>query len=157
MGLDDLAGGTAALWRAFLAAPDTPVDARFYDVMSIGPTPTSADAGARLILSGAKTATSALIEDLGDIGPPPIGSYSIVLDGRGRAVCVVRTVALTLCRFRDIDAAFARAYGEWDGTLATWRRKVGAYYAARATVLGIDWSEDGELLCERFTVVHRGR
>ncbi|MEM9783386.1 MAG: ASCH domain-containing protein [Pseudomonadota bacterium] len=152
---DDLAGGTAALWRAFLAAPETPVDARFYDVLSIGDTPAAADAGARLILSGAKTATSALLADLGDAGPPPIGSYSIVLDGRGRGICVVRTLALALRRFSQIDARFARAYGECDGTLATWRRNMGAFYAARAAVLGLDWNEESELVCETFTVVFR--
>ncbi|MEM6677628.1 MAG: ASCH domain-containing protein [Pseudomonadota bacterium] len=154
--IGDLAGSTAALWRGFMALSTTPVDARFYDVMRIGDTAGSADLGAAAILSGRKTATSALPEDFAaDLGPPPIGSFSVVLDGGGAAVCVVRTVALSLCRFDALDAGFARDYGEWDGSLETLRRELGAHYGARAAALGLDWHEEREILCEWFEVVHR--
>ncbi|MEL6482536.1 MAG: ASCH domain-containing protein [Pseudomonadota bacterium] len=156
MRLDELTDGTEALWRSFMALPETPVDARFYDVMRVGESAMAADEGAALILSGAKTATSSLAEEFSpDLGPPPIGSYSIVLDGGGSAVCVVRTEALSIMRFCDADAGLARAYGEWDGTLETWRRECGAYYAERAAALGIDWDESRELVVEHFRVAHR--
>ncbi|MEM7496843.1 MAG: ASCH domain-containing protein [Pseudomonadota bacterium] len=156
MRLEELTDGTASLWRSFMALPETPVDARFYDVMRVGETAMAADEGAALILSGAKTATSSLMEEfMPEIGPPPIGSYSIVLDGGGAAVCLVRTRALMLVRFCDCDEGLALAYGEWDGTLETWQRECGAYYAARAAAFGLDWDERRELVIEHFQVVHR--
>lgn len=71
---------------------------------------------------------------------------SLVLDGRDAPVCIVRTVSVRTQPFGDVDQAFARDYGEWDGTLATWRERRLTYYRGRlledplATVL----------VCERF-------
>ena len=48
------------------------------------------------------------------IFPWRVGDEHIVLDGRQRPVCVIRTVELRPVRFDDIDAAFAREYGEGD-------------------------------------------
>lgn len=154
--IDPLPASAAALWRAFLHASGTPADAsgRLYDVMRVGDTAASADAGARLILAGVKTATSSLPGEYGaGRDPPAAGSFSIVLDGRDRAVCIIETLGVEPRPFREIDAAFARDYGEWDRTLATWRRECGAYYATLAGRLGLLWSQDTPLLCERFRLV----
>jgi uncharacterized protein YhfF len=53
----------AAFWREFLASVPNATDAaaRFYESFRIGDTTDSADAGAALILSGVKTATSSLL------------------------------------------------------------------------------------------------
>lgn len=153
MTMSYLAEDAAAMWRAFMALPETPVEARLYDVMTIGEKADAADEGARLILSGAKTATAALAQEFAVDGPPPIGSYAIVLDGRGRAVCIVQTVKLELRRFDEIDHGFAWDYGEWDRTLAGWRGHMMPVLAAKADDLGFDWDESAELVCETFRVV----
>lgn len=152
---DDLPDAATPVWRAWLAA-GAPADApaRLYDVMRIGGTPVSADEGARLILAGTKTATSSLLAEYGTGSrPPEPGHLSILLDGAGRGVAIVETFEVVRRSFAEVDAGFARDYGEWDRTLATWQRECGAYYAALSRDLGVPWSPGTELICERFRVV----
>jgi uncharacterized protein YhfF len=147
------------LWNRYLADHPNPKDARetFLGTFRIGGSEESADAGAKLILDGIKTTTSSLMlewETSGDTPPFP-GALSILLDGRNEAVAVVETKKTELIPFNKVDAAFAKAYGEWDRTLETWRAKNFAYYTELAKELGGTMTEDTELLCEWFEVVVR--
>lgn len=153
MSMSHLAEDAAALWRAFMALSETPVEARLYDVMTIGETAAMADEGARAVLAGEKTATASLRQAYAVDVPPPIGSYSILLDGRGRAVGVIQTTRLELKRFDEVDHAFAWDYGAWDRTLATWRARMMSILAAKADDLGFEWDESAELVCETFRLV----
>ncbi|MEO1775936.1 MAG: ASCH domain-containing protein [Pseudomonadota bacterium] len=155
MSISHLAEEATQMWRTFMARPETQVDARLFDVMTIGETAAMADRGAAMVLTGMKTASATLPAAFGAEGPPPIGSYAIVLDGSGRAVCVVRTESLALVPFREIGEDFVQATGEWDGTVATWRARMTSILAAKAEDHGLDWEETTEVLCERFRVVHR--
>ena len=130
-----LAAEARVFWAGFVAhelAAGRP-SPRLYDTMVIGSDAASADVGAQLIVSGRKTATSALPTDFEAAGrrPPQPGDLSLVLDGQGQPVCVIRTVCVRTQTFGEVDEAFARDYGEWDGTLATWRERMLAYYAQR--------------------------
>ena len=111
-------------WAAFLDQVDDPSDAklRLHGAFSIGDSEADADEGARLIVSGAKTATSSLQWEYEATGtrPPSLGALSIVMDGKGEAVCIVETTWLKVQPFSQIDEQYARDYGEWDQTLATW-------------------------------------
>ena len=80
---DGLTPDQAAFWAAFLASPAAPpdADARFHSVFAIG---SGSDAGATLILSGVKTATSSLPAEFQDIAPPPPGSLSLLTGAGGR-------------------------------------------------------------------------
>lgn len=121
---------------------------RLYDTMVIGGDAASTDAGAGLILSGKKTATSALPSDFEGPNqrPPRPGDLSLVLDGSGNPVCIVQTKWVLRQQVGDVDEAFARDYGEWDGTLATWRERILAYYADQL----LSDPLATPLLCERF-------
>ena len=148
-----LAPAARAFWETYV---DSEIGAghpapHLYDTMMIGGDAASADIGAQLILSGRKTTTSALPSDFGGAGqrPPRPGDLSLVLDGRGDPVCIVRTVSVKTQPFRNVDEAFAWDYGEWDGTLATWRDRMLAYYADRL----MEDPLDTPLVCERFTRV----
>ncbi len=147
-------------WAEFLAQTDDPDDAeaRFFEAFKVGDTQDAANEGARLILSGAKTATSSLLWDYEAAGtlPPAEGAISIVMNGRNEPVCVVETTWLAVLPFAEADEQFARDYGEWDGTLATWREKCWAYYSKGCEVLGRLPSQGMPLLFERFRVIfHR--
>lgn len=141
-------------WTGFRAArrgaPEEP-----YDVFRIGSDAASADMGARLVLAGQKTATSALPEEF-RAGPPWPGALSILTDGSGRPVCVVETVEVRTIPFEAVDAAFARDYGEWDRTLATWRTRSWGHYRAVCRRLGRVPHPQMPLVCERFRVVWTG-
>jgi len=146
-----------AFWQKYLESlPDSrDAERRFYECFHIGDTPESADAGAELIRSGAKTATSTLLWEYQASGhaPPTPGALSIVQNGRGDPVCVVETREVGTLPFADVDADFARDYGEWDGTLVTWRQRCWNYYSACCRRLGQEPSGDMLLVCERFRVV----
>jgi len=150
--------GSRDLWGQYLASLSDPADAegRFYEAFRIGDSEESADAGAALIRNGTKTATSALLwqYQADDQSPPRAGSLSIVENDRGEPVCIVETTQVEIRRFADVDAGFARDYGEWDGTLETWRRKCWAYYSACCRELDREPSQDMLLVCERFRVVY---
>lgn len=153
---DRLPVDAADLWARFLASPVASADAaaRLYGTMRVGDTAASADQGARLIREGVKTATSSLAaEYAGETRPPRAGDLTIVLDGGDRAVCIVETTEARHRPFSEVDADFARDYGEWDGTLATWQRECGGYCAALCRDLGAAWSAETILVCERFRVV----
>lgn len=144
-------------WADFLKQHSKPAAARarFYESFRIGESVAAADEGARLILTGAKTASSSLLWEYQATGRPPAkkGSLSILLDGRDAPLAVVETTWLKLQPFEQVEAPFARDYGEWDGTLATWREKCWAFYAPQCAALGRAPSPSMPLVCERFRVV----
>ncbi|MGB5952165.1 MAG: ASCH domain-containing protein, partial [Ornithinimicrobium sp.] len=123
---------------------------------SIGYSAESRDEGARLIRKGLKTATSELLWSYqADRADPPVsGSVSILLDGRGEPVCVVESVEVTVAAFDEVDEQFAREYGEWGGTLESWRERAWEYYCAICFDLGREPCHDMPLVCERFEVLH---
>ena len=145
-------------WKRFVAVTDVPdAAARSFHVLRIGEGRASADEAAALIVSGAKTATTSLKLDyeLSGDSLPTVGMLSIVEDGAGRPVAVIETTEVVVERFSEIDDAFARSYGEWGGSLKSWRRQCRANYAARCRNLGRPFGEDTELVCERFRLVFR--
>lgn len=107
-----------------------------------------------LVLQGGKTATCCrylgnnLLEEAG---------VSIILDGRGEPMCVIDTFEITVKRFRDVDAAWAKAEGEGDLSLEHWRRAHWNFFTAEAKKEGYAVSEDMLLCCERFRVVYSPR
>ena len=145
------------LWRRYLREvwPDEP-ERRYVEAFTFGNTEEAADRLAQLVLSGGKTATSELLWSR-EAGGTPLwheGGESIVLNGRGEAVCVVRTTELRVIPFDQVDEAFILDYGEGDGTLAWWRRDIWAYYAEECRTLGREPGGDMPLICERFEVVY---
>jgi uncharacterized protein YhfF len=66
----------------------------------------------------------------------------------------VETVEVVILPFSEVDARFARDYGEWDGSLATWQEQCWNYYSTRCRQLGQEPSIDMPVVCERFRVVY---
>src|SRR4051794_7744674 len=91
-----------------------------YDAWPFGDTPELADELAELVIHGPKRATAGLLaasEADGDAVPVE-GGYSVVTDGAGKPVCVIRTSKVVVQRLGNIDAAFAWDEGEGDRSLA---------------------------------------
>jgi uncharacterized protein YhfF len=100
---------------------------------------------ARLVSSGTKRATTGIREP-GE-PPPDVGDLSIVLDGDGEPVCVIRTTRVETRRFGDVDEAFAFDEGEGDRTLAYWRAAHQRFFHSvgipvdDATEVELEWFE----------------
>lgn len=88
---------------------------------SFGDSPALADELAALVVAGKKRGTcSSLVSYQKEQPPVTPGSYHIVLNGTGDAVCVIRTLALRLIRFNEMSADLAALEGEGDLSLAYW-------------------------------------
>ena len=145
----------AAFWRRFCAATGTDPNSP-YDCWAFGDSPEMADDLLALVLTGRKRATAGAVLDLQATGEPipTRGGVSIILDGRGRPACVIRTETVDIRPFREVDADFAAAEGEGDGTLRYWRDGHAQFFRRRAEVVGFQFNEDIAVVCERFALIY---
>ncbi|GED10644.1 ASCH domain-containing protein [Cellulosimicrobium cellulans] len=116
---------------------------------SFGDNPELADGLLAAVLSGEKTATSSALWEYEDSGEPVprVGELSILLDGDGHPRALVRTTSVEIVAFDDVDDDFARAEGEDDRSLASWRAEHEKYFRR---VLEREFAPDMPLVCERF-------
>jgi uncharacterized protein YhfF len=146
-------------WKVFLDTQEHPedIDVRFYESFSFGRTQEMADRLARLVLDGIKTATAMLAWEYESMKKelPTVGSFSIVLDGSNKSVCVIETTEVKRILVGEIDEQFAHDYGEGDRTLLWWQKNAAKFYGTIAESLGKIPSKDMVLICERFRVVFR--
>ncbi len=148
---------TASFWTTFLAenASRLSPSIELYETFSFGSEPESANRLARLVLSQVKTATSGSLREYEVSGrrPPRAGDHSIVLDGTGVPLCVIETTEVTITPFAEVDASFARDYGEGDRTLSWWSENLREWYVEECEANGWEFDETFPLVCERFRVV----
>lgn len=114
------------------------------------------DGLAQLVLQGRKTATSSafpLYAQMGEALPQP-GSYSVILNSQGQAVCIVRTTQVTLTPFCRVDARHAWLEGEGDRSLAHWQQIHRDYFAREMSAAHLPFSGDMTVVCEEFQLVH---
>lgn len=102
------------------------------------------------VLAGHKTATSSALAEFGESeAVPEVGDLSIVLDGEGHPRALIRTTSVTTVPFGEVDAGFAAAEGEGDGSLASWREGHRDFFSR---VLGREIDDSLLVVCERFEV-----
>jgi len=124
------------------------IKARYPDAAawSFGDSPQLADELAELVVKGVKTAScGSLISFKNEEVPPAVGDYSIILNGQGEPVCVIRTLSMRIIRFCDVGEEFARREGEGDLSLRYWREGHKAYFQREGT-----FAETMELVAEEF-------
>ena len=93
-----------------------------YEAWQFGDAP---DNLAALVVLGIKYATASLYDlyALEDEEPmPQEGDYSIILNSKDEAVCVIQTTKLEVIPFDEVDEKQAIGEGEGDKSLAYWRR-----------------------------------
>ena len=123
-----------------------------YDAWAFGGDP---DGLAALVLAGVKTATASAypLYELEGEPLPEAGAYSVILDGRDEAVCVILTDRVTVVPYRDVGAEHARREGEGDRSLAYWRQVHEAFFREEMAASGLVFTEDMPVVCEEFHVV----
>ena len=135
-----------SVWCAVKDNPiyDTPVSFTF------GDSPEMADELLALVIAGTKTATCGALRDYpaGSSEMPVVGRRDVVMNGAGWSAAVIETLEVIICRFDEVDEAFARDEGEGFRTLADWRKGHQEYFERNG-----GFSPDMELVCERFSLV----
>ena len=130
---------------------------RPYVVEPFGDNPALADELGGLVLSGQKSATCSAVWEYEAEGEalPQTGMLWLVLDGRNQPMCVVETVEVTTRAFNEVDEDFARAEGEDDLSLESWREGHKRFFTRTLAAIGKEFSEDMPLICERFRVIYK--
>ena len=78
-----------------------------------------------------------------------MGGYSVILDGPGEPVCIVRTTAVDTKPFGEVDEEFAWVEGEGDRSLSYWRDAHIRFFAGEGTPV----TDDDIVVLERFELV----
>jgi uncharacterized protein YhfF len=149
-----------AFWTRYLATlpAEHPHHRVRRDVFAFGDSPALADELAALVQAGRKRATASLPLEFTTAGLslPAAGDVSIVTWADGRPCAVIELVEVRHVPFESVDADFAAAEGEGDGTLAWWRGAHRRYFGRVCTTLGGTFDDTTPVICQRFRVVWRG-
>ena len=147
-----------AYWEQFLDSlpADSPYRGRGFIAEGWGDGPEMADELGALIAQGIKTATCSSVWEWESEGqtPPGLGTLTVVLDGKGGPLCIVETVEVTVRRYYEVDADFARAEGEGDLSLAYWRDAHRRFFTRTMARISREFSEEMPLVCERFRIIY---
>lgn len=128
----------------------------FVDAWGFGDGPQLKDELLRLVLEGKKTGTASLVKENELEGWPTnkVGDYSVILDGRDHPRAVIQTTSVRRCRFDEVDAEHAYSEGEDDRTLASFTREHRKYWRRSGERLGYAFSDDMEVILERFRLFY---
>jgi uncharacterized protein YhfF len=114
------------------------------------------------ILTGEKTSTTGLHEELVRDGSPivGVGDRELVVDSDGRGVAIIETTEVETKRMGDVDLAFAVDEGEGFETLEEWREAHVRFFTSPEMVelLGdppVRVDDDTLVVCFRFRLVER--
>lgn len=146
----------AELWSAYSSAHPAAVRVcPEYTVEHFGDSARLADELLREVTHGAKRATAELASAFAAGGDPlpRIGSHWIACDSSGAPRVILRSVEFRLGTFGSVDESFAWDEGEGDRTLTTWKQDHSRYWTRTCAARGSVWSEDDEIVFERFRVV----
>lgn len=125
-----------------------------YDAYAFGDDP---DLLAELVRSGRKTATSsalALYELEGEPLPDASG-YSVILNSRSEAVCIVRNERVFVAEFDTVGAEHAAREGEGDLSLRYWREVHRRFFTEELRAAGLEFDEKMPVVIEEFSVVYK--
>ena len=134
------------LWAQYSAQENIQAD---YEAWSFGDSP---DELAELVLRGTKTATASAYPfyELEGTPLPQPGAYSVILNSREEAVCIIKTTKVVVLPFRDVDQLHAWKEGEGDRSLAYWRTVHERFFRQELAQVGISFDEDMKVVCEEF-------
>ena len=119
------------------------------ETFRFGDSPSLCEQILALVRAGRKTATCEAMRVYGEGGDalPVIGRRDVALNWDGTPALMLETVEVSSRRFDAMDAEFVAAQGEFRD-LVHWRKAYEAYFARSG-----GFSEDMEIMCERFRVV----
>ena len=139
------------MWAAYRAASSDAGEE--YEAWAYGDDP---DGLAELTRAGIKTATASagVWYGRGEEPLPRAGEYSVILNSRDEAVCVIRTTRVYTTPFCEVTAEHARKEGEGNRSLAYWRQVHEDFFRTELAGAGLEFTPDMPVVCEEFEVVY---
>lgn len=140
------------LWEAF--ARENHLAGCPYEAWAFG---MDADWLAHLVLTGEKTATASAypLYALEKEPLPEIGEYSVILDAKESAVCIIQTKKVSIFPFHAVSAEHAYREGEGDRSLGFWRKVHEQFFTEELAKAGLQFTPDMQVVYEEFAVVYK--
>lgn len=140
------------LWEEFIKKSKLSISD--YDMWSFG---VDADNLANLVAIGDKTATSSAypLYELENEPLPTIGCYSIILDSKDNAVCIIQTKKVTVVPFNKVSEEHAYKEGEGDKSLTFWKKVHEKFFTECLSQVGLRFTPAMKVVCEEFEVVYK--
>ena len=125
-----------------------------YEAYSFGD---DADYLGNLVKDGIKTATTSLysLYELDGDELPKVGDYSIILDSKDEALCIIKTTKVYIEKFSNVSSSYAYKEGEGDKSLYYWKKVHRAFFTEELKEYGLEFNEQMELVLEEFEVVFK--
>ena len=132
------------------------IETREFEEWAFGDIP---DELAKLVVEGKKRATASVYELYEYDGEtvPKVGGYSVILDSKDQAVCVIVDTDVKIVPFRDVDEEQARLEGEGDLSLEYWRKVHRECFTEWMAEAGRTFNDDTKVVLETFKVVFSGQ
>jgi uncharacterized protein YhfF len=113
----------------------------------------SPDELAQLVIEGKKTATCSghVFYELDNEPIPKVGEYSIILNSDEQPVAMIKIVEVSIVPMNEVSEEFAVAEGE--GPYEAWKSAHEKFFTSELQTVGLEFSEDMLLVCERFTLI----
>lgn len=140
------------LWEEFIKKSKLSISD--YDMWSFG---VDADNLANLVAIGDKTATSSAypLYELENEPLPTIGCYSIILDSKDNAICIIQTKKVTVVPFNKVSEEHAYKEGEGDKSLSFWKKVHEKFFTECLSQVGLRFTPAMKVVCEEFKVVYK--
>jgi uncharacterized protein YhfF len=110
-----------------------------------------------LVEKGFKTGTASahIFYEIEKEPLPQIDEYSVILDSKEEAVCIIRTTKVYVTPFNKVSADHAFKEGEGDRSLEYWRKVHKDFFCDELKTINLDFSEDMKVVCEEFEVLYK--
>lgn len=143
------------MWKKYCAENSVDINAR-HDVWAFGAAP---DELAKLVLKGIKTATASAY-DLYFIDPesealPEVGGYSIILNSKDEALCIIQTTKVTIVPFSKVTSEHAYKEGEGDRSLKYWREVHKEFFNDEFKKYNLKLNNKTKIVCEEFKLLYK--
>lgn len=125
-----------------------------YEAWAFGGDP---DGLAKLVYDGIKTATSSayIFYELENEELPKVGEYSVILDSKDEAICIIQTTNVYIKPFNQVSENHAYKEGERNRTLEDWKEIHQSFFENEFKQMNMNFSEEMLVVCEEFEVVYK--
>lgn len=144
------------LWAEFCSKKNIDINTPYEAWAFGGATEVDTDRLAELVLKGKKFGTASsydeyVMENALDEIPKP-GDYSVILNSKDEAVCVIRDYDVYVRAFGDVPPFHAYAEGEGDRSLKYWRDVHTSFFKDCLNKTDKPFTQESRVVCEKFSV-----
>lgn len=125
-----------------------------YEAWAFGEAP---DKLADLVVQGIKTATCSAYDlyRINNEALPKEGDYSVILNSREEAVCIIQTRRVYVTEFDKVSEEHAFQEGEGDRSLKYWRKVHESFLTKELASVHRSFDRNTKVVCEEFEVVYK--